>query len=126
MEIADDAIGDSGGDFLTKRRRTQQSFFFRVGDERGFDQTDGIEGDFSTTKAACSVLRLCRRCTGLIFLRICEPNVRLFYGVSLHQIEQHLLQQMIFVSGLLSGDFIGPVFTIGQIFRHGATGAAIG
>lgn len=29
--------------------------------------TDGMDGDFSTTNAACSVLRLCSLCTGLIF-----------------------------------------------------------
>ena len=44
--------------------------------------TDGIDGDFSTTNAACSVLRLCSLCTGLIFFRICEPSVRLFLMVS--------------------------------------------
>ena len=44
--------------------------------------TDGIDGDFNTTNAACSVLLLCRRCTGLIFFRMCEPSVRLFLIVS--------------------------------------------
>lgn len=54
--------------------------------------TDGIDGDFSTTKAACSVVRLCNLCIGLIFLRICEPSVRLFFNrIGLHQIKQNLL-----------------------------------
>ena len=47
-------------------------------------------------------------------------------GVRLHQIEQHLLQKMVFIGRFLAGHFIRPVFAIREILRHGATGAAVG
>ncbi len=87
--------------------------------------TDGMDGDFSTTNAACSVLRLCSLCTGLIFSGYASPASGCFDGVGLHQIEQYLLQQMVFIRRFLTGDLIGAVFAIGEVFRHGATGAAV-
>ena len=48
-----------------------------------------------------------------------------FDGVGLHQIEQYLLQQMVFIRRFLTGDLIGAVFAIGEVFRHGAPGAAV-
>ena len=49
-----------------------------------------------------------------------------FDGIGLHEIEQNLLQQMVFVGGFFPGHFIRPVFAIGEVFRHGATGATVG
>ncbi len=52
-------------------------------------------------------------------------------GVGLHQIEQYLLQQMVFIRRFLTGDLIGAVFAIGGIspwryWRRGLTGRTPG
>jgi hypothetical protein len=82
VEITDYPGGDGVGDLLAKCRGTEQTLFFRVSNKEVSTSTDGIDGDFSTTNAACSVPLLCSRCTGLIFFRMCEPSVRLFLMVS--------------------------------------------
>ena len=43
--------------------------------------TDGMDGDFSTANAACSVLWLCRWCTGRICPSTWRPRVRLLLMV---------------------------------------------
>ena len=65
--------------------------------------TDRIDGDFNTTKAACSVaLRLVQLMHRLyIFQDMRNPASGCFNGIGLHRVKQHLLQKMVLGRGFL-------------------------
>lgn len=61
-----------------------------------------------------------------IFQDMRTQRQAVFNGIGLHQVKQHLLQKMVLGRGFFTGDLIGAVFAIGEVFRHRATRTAVG
>ncbi len=78
VEITDHAFGNRCGDFLANAAVPNSRSSSGLVINEVSTSTDGTDGDFSTTNAACSVLRLCSLCTGLIFQEYASRGVRLF------------------------------------------------
>ena len=93
VEIADNAVGNRCGDFLPEGSGAEQFFFVRIGNKRRLYQYRRNRWRFQHHERRLFGIAAVQLMHWLNLFRICEPAASgCFDGISLYQVEQHLLQ----------------------------------
>mgnify|MGYP002222717820 CR=1 FL=1 len=90
---SDNAVGNRRGDFLPERGGAEQFFFVRIGNKRGFYQNRRNRRRFQHHKRrllGIAAVQLMHRLD--LFQDMRTERQAVFDGISLYQVEQHLLQ----------------------------------